>query len=99
MRKNVIRGLIKEYRNPKTSDVNKEEIKKALKYELSLIIHEPEDNITDYLLEDWMKNEERTETEERVQTWIKENIPDLAKTQVEEGVVFTLPKLNLPKDA
>ncbi len=66
MRKNAIIGLIKAYRDLKTSEETKKELKKALKYELSLIIHEPEDKITDYLLNDWMDNEMRTELEEQL---------------------------------
>lgn len=95
MRKNVIRGLINAYRDEKTSESNKKELKKALRYELSLIIHEPEDKITDYLLNDWMDNEMRTELEEKLaEEWgLPPYNPD------EDEVVFKLPKLNLPKDA
>jgi isopropylmalate/homocitrate/citramalate synthase len=63
-RTKIIRELIKEYLKLEDTNLNKNELKKALKYELSLIIKEEEENISDYLLEGWMNNELRTELEE-----------------------------------
>lgn len=90
MRKNVIRGLIKAYRDPHTSEGNKKELKKALISEFSLITSEPEELVSDYLLNDWMDNEMRTELEEN----LREEF-GLAEPKVdEEGqIVFRLPKL------
>lgn len=94
MRKNVIRSLIKEYHDPTTSEGNKKEIKKALIYELSLITSEPEELISDYLLEGWMDNEMRTELEERLAKEL-----GLPPHNPEKGeVIFRLPNLNLLKD-
>lgn len=63
-RTKIIRDLIKEYLKLEDSNPNKKELKSALKYELSLIIKESEENISDYLLEGWINNELRTELEE-----------------------------------
>ena len=63
-RTKVIRDLIKEYLKLEDSNPNKKELKSALKYELSLIIKESEDNISDHLLDGWINNELRTELEE-----------------------------------
>ena len=89
-RKQAIRALIKHYIKLEDKHPNKKELKDALKYELSELIKEDEDKITDYLLNDWIENERRTELEE-----------DLAKdfglpphNPDEDKVVFKLPKLD-----
>ena len=80
-RTKVIRDLIREYLKLEDKHPNKEELKKALKYELSLIIKEPEDNISDYLLDGWINNELRTELEESF---------GLHTTPAEEYIVSTI---------
>ena len=96
MRKHAIRGLINAYRDLTTSEETKKEIKKALRYELSLVIAEPEDKITDYLLNDWMDNEMRTELEEELRE--KWGLPPYNPD--EDEIVFRLPNLDkLNKDA
>ena len=94
MRKYAIRGLIKAYQDPTTSEGNKKEIKKALKGELSLIIHEPEESITDFLLQGWMENEMRTNLEEELAKEL--GLPPY--NPEEDEVVFTLPNLKTPEE-
>ena len=93
MRQEVIRGLIKQYLKLEDTNPNKEELKKALKHELSVIIKESEDNISDYLLDGWINNELRLEIEEK-------HAIDISDTF--EGVDFEpikIPTLNLKRDA
>ena len=92
MRQTAIRGLIKAYRDPKTTESTKEELKKALKHELSLITSEQEEMISDYLLNDWMDNEIRTELEENIRKEF--GLPPYNPDEDGE-IVFRLP--NLPK--
>lgn len=60
----VIRDLIKEYLKLRDTNPNKKELKKALVYELSIRINQPEENISDYLLDGWINDELRIELEE-----------------------------------
>jgi CRISPR/Cas system-associated protein Cas10 (large subunit of type III CRISPR-Cas system) len=93
MRKQVIRDLIKEYLKLEDDNLNKKELKAALKYELSLIIKEDENNITDYLLDGWINNELRTELEEKYQIDIEDTFEGINPQPI------NIPTLNLKKDA
>lgn len=93
MRQEVIRGLIKEYLKLEDTNPNKTELKKALKYELSLLIKEDENNITDYLLDGWINNELRTELEEKYQIDVSDTFEGINPEPIK------IPTLNLKRDA
>ncbi len=92
MRQTAIRGLIKAYRDPSTSEGTKNELKEALRSELASISSESIEMISDYLLNDWMDNEIRTELEENIRKEF--GLPE-PKLNDNGEIVFRLP--NLPK--
>ena len=92
MRQTAIRGLIKAYRDPSTSEGTKNELKEALRSELASISSESTEMISDYLLNDWMDNEIRTELEENIRKEF--GLPPYNPDEDGE-IVFRLP--NLPK--
>ena len=92
MRQAAIRGLMRMYRDPSTSEGNRNELKEALRGELASISSESEELISDYLLNDWIDNEMRTELEEDIRKEFGLPEPNLN----DRGeIVFRLP--NLPK--
>lgn len=91
MRQTAIRGLIKAYRDPSTSEGTKNELKEALRSELASISSESTEMISDYLLNDWMDNEIRTELEENIRKEF--GLPSYNPDEDGE-IVFKLPNLD-----
>ena len=90
-RKETIRDLIREYLNMEDENLNKKEIKSALKDEMKQIYSMNEEP-TEHLLKKWMENEMRTELEEKL---MKEfDIDKTLQKEVNEEYIFKLPNLN-----
>lgn len=90
-RKQAIRDLIREYLNMEDENLNKKEIKLALKDEMKQIYSMNEEP-TEHLLKKWMENEMRTELEEKL---MKEfDIDKTLQKEVNEEYIFKLPNLD-----
>ena len=90
-KKQAIRDMIREYLNIEDTNLNKKEIKVALKDEM-MEVYSMKEEPTEHLLKKWMENEMRTELEEKL---AKEfNMVELMKKDGVNDYIFKLPKLD-----
>ena len=87
-RKETIRDLIREYMEMDETNLNKKELKSALKDEM-MQVYSMKEQPTEHLLKKWMQNEMRTELEEKL---AKEfNIEKTLQKEPAENYSFRLP--------
>ena len=88
-RKETIRDLIRAYMEIDETNLNKKELKSALKDEM-IQIYSMKEQPTEYLFQKWMENELRTELEEKL---AKEfNIEKTLQKPPVENYSFRIPK-------
>ena len=88
-RKETIRDLIRAYMEIDETNLNKKELKSALKDEM-IQIYSMKEQPTEYLFQKWMENELRTELEEKL---AKEfNVVELMKKNNVNDYIFKIPK-------
>ena len=90
-RKETIRDLIRAYMEMDDTNLNKKELKSALKDEM-VQIYSMEEEPTEHLLKKWMENEMRTELEEKLAKEL--NMVELMKKNNVNDYIFKLPNLD-----
>ena len=90
-RKETIRDLIRAYMEMDDTNLNKKELKSALKDEM-MQVYSMKEEPTEHLLKKWMENEMRTELEEKLAKEL--NMVELMKKNNVNDYIFKLPKLD-----